>query len=127
MGVRVTTRGDFNKAKRFLKSMKEERYLDVLDACGQKGVQALSENTPEDSGVTAASWSYKIDRGRGHTTIEWYNDNVVDGWFNVAISLQYGHGTGTGGYVKGRDYINPAMQPIFDDIAETVWKVVQAS
>lgn len=123
----LKTIGDWIATKRFLRKLTEEDYLKVLDECGRRGVEALAQATPKDSGATAAAWDYNIVRGRGTTTIEWTNDNMGNGWFPIAISLQYGHGTGTGGYVQGIDYINPAIRPVFDDIADTVWKVVQSS
>jgi hypothetical protein len=91
---------------------------------GQMGVDALAKNTPKDSGLTAESWRYKIDSTNTQVTITWYNTNHNDG-VCVAIILQYGHGTGTGGYVQGTDYINPAIKPIFDDISKSVKKEVQ--
>jgi hypothetical protein len=97
-----------------------------LESLGQKGVAALSSATPVDSGLTAASWSYEISNKNGRTTITWFNSHVESG-VNIAIILQYGHGTGTGGYVSGRDYINPAIQPIFDQIAEDMWKKVTSA
>ena len=87
-------------------------------------MDALRAATPVDSGLTAESWTYEIEEKSGSITIWWLNENVVNG-FNVAIGLQYGHGTGTGGWVQGYDYINPALRPIFDEIADNVWKEVQ--
>lgn len=84
----------------------------------------MSSATPKDSGETASSWNYKIETANGRTSISWYNTNLTKDGDPIAILLQYGHGTGTGGYVQGRDYINPAIQPIFDNIADQVWKVV---
>lgn len=107
----------------FLEKLSKGSMFDGLDAFGQKGVDALASATPRESGETAQSWGYKILRGKGSVTIEWYNTNVHNG-SNIAVLIQYGHGTGTGGYVVGRDYINPAMRPIFDQIADDVWKKV---
>ena len=107
--------------------MMNKEPMKVLDECGKQGVAALAAATPKDSGLTAESWTYSIESNGDKTEIVWSNTNVVDGWFNVAIGLQYGHGTGTGGYVRGVDYINPALRPVFDNIAETVWKVVVSS
>jgi len=95
-----------------------------LDYQAQRGVEALRQATPLESGLTADQWSYEIDRSGGSTTIWWINTHVVDG-FNVAIGLQYGHGTGTGGWVEGYDYINEALKPLFDEIADSVWREVQ--
>ena len=119
-------RGNFNKTEKFLNFMKRASYLNALDRYGQLGVEALAASTPVDSGKTAASWSYEIERTSDHTRISWLNTNVNKN-VNIAIILQYGHGTGTGGYVQGRDYINPAMKPIFDYIAEKVWMEVTSA
>ena len=97
--------------------------LGILDKYGREGVNALSSATPVESGVTAASWYYEIEHSSGSAAIQFYNSNVNKG-VPIAIILQYGHGTGTGGWVQGRDYINPAIQPLFDKMAEEVWKEV---
>lgn len=115
--------GNFNRAERFLNQLRGAKYLNILEKYGQEGVRALSAATPADSGKTASSWTYKIERTPSRTIISWLNTNVNDG-ANIAILLQYGHGTGTGGFVQGRDYINPAMQPIFDAIAKEAWREV---
>lgn len=94
-----------------------------LDAAAKMGVNALASAVPKDSGLAADSWSYTIENSRGSVSITWTNNDVENG-FPVAIMLQYGYGTGTGGYVQGRDYINPAMKPVFDDIADQVWRAV---
>ena len=122
--LQITSGGSFDNTNRFLDAILKGDISTSLDAQAQRGVEALSQATPEESGLTAESWSYKIDRTSGSTTIWWINTHVVDG-FNVAIGLQYGHGTGTGGYVQGEDYINGALKPIFDEIADAVWKEVQ--
>ena len=121
--ITVTARGDFSKTQTFLKAVQAGRLYDALNSYGQKGVQALSSQTPIESGQTAASWSYQITVAAGKASIAWTNSHVVAG-IPVVILLQYGHGTGTGGYVAGRDFINPAIQPIFDEIANSVWKRV---
>lgn len=108
----------------WLTGLSKGDYLDVLDKCGKKGVEALQAATPVRTGLTAASWSYDVNRSRTHTTITWSNANVTRDGHPIAIMLQLGHGTGTGGYVVGRDYINPAMKPVFDEIEDEVWKVV---
>jgi hypothetical protein len=105
--------------------MSEADFTKALDKFAREGVTALASATPVESGLTSASWNYQIQRSKGSTTITWTNSHVVDG-VPIAIILQYGHGTGTGGYVAGRDYINPAMKPIFDRIADSVWKVVKS-
>ena len=115
--------GSFDNSFRFLKAMREQKMFAQLNSLGQEGVAALMASTPRDSGSTAASWSYEIIDDGGQIRIVWSNSNVNNG-FNVAVGLQYGHGTGTGGYVVGRDYINPAMRPTFDKIVEQMWRVV---
>lgn len=119
-------RGDFKRTKSFLNKASKRDFLNDLHAYGRMGVEALSEATPVDSGTTSHSWSYTIERNKDDITISWLNNNVNNG-VNIAIILQYGHGTGTGGYVQGRDYINPAIRPVFDKIAEDAWKGVVLS
>lgn len=121
--VKFKHRGSFKNTERFLNAAKGRRYLNALDKYGQMGVAALAANTPVRTGLTAASWTYEIERTDKYTRLSWLNTNTVQN-VNIAIILQYGHGTGTGGYVKGEDYINPAMKPIFDTISEGVWKEV---
>ena len=116
-------RGDFSKFNRYLERLKEAVKLGDLNKYGRQGVQALSSATPIESGETANSWYYKINRTKESVAITFHNSNIQNG-VPIAIILQYGHGTGTGGYVEGRDYINPAIQPIFDKIAEDAWKEV---
>ena len=116
-------KGDFRNSERFLKRMSKMDFANVLSSAAQKGVQALSAATPIDSGLTANSWGYEIKRSRSSFSIIWTNSHVVNG-FPVAIGLQYGHGTGTGGYIRGRDYINPAMRPIFEQILADLWTEV---
>ena len=126
MRVKFEVSGGFTKTERFLNRMKRREYLNVLDEFGRDGVQALRNATPVDSGATAEAWDYEIKRTRNYTEIDWTNSNINDG-VPIAVILQYGHGTGTGGYVQGRDYINPAIRPIFDKIAEKAWKVVTSA
>lgn len=126
MRVNFEVSGGFTKTERFLNRMKRREYLNVLDEFGRDGVQALRNATPVDSGATAEAWDYEIKRTRDCTEIVWTNSNINDG-VPIAVILQYGHGTGTGGYVQGRDYINPAIRPIFDKIAEKAWKVVTSA
>lgn len=121
--ISYTVSGDFRNTDRFLKKMSKMDFARVLQGVAQKGVQALSAATPVDSGLTANSWGYEIKRTRASFTITWTNSHVENG-FPVAIGLQYGHGTGTGGYVRGRDYINPAMRPIFEQILADLWTEV---
>ena len=126
MRVKYEVSGGFTKTERFLNRMKRREYLNVLDEFGRDGVQALRNATPVDSGATAEAWDYEIKRTRNYTEIVWTNSNINDG-VPIAVILQYGHGTGTGGYVQGRDYINPAIRPVFDKIAEKAWKVVTSA
>ena len=113
-------KGDFSKLTRFLERVKGAVRLGDLDKYGRQGVAALSSATPIDSGLTAESWYYEIENKKGSATITFYNSNVQNG-VPIAIVLQYGHGTRNGGWVQGRDYINPAIQPIFDEIANEAW------
>lgn len=119
--VVIKSKGSFNKTTQFLHHCLHLNYKTILAKYGEKGVKALSDATPVDSGVTAASWKYEILEGPTGPSIVWSNTNIHDG-VNIAILIQYGHGTGSGGYVVGRDYINPAIQPVFDDMADSVWK-----
>lgn len=116
-------KGDFSKLTRYLERVKESVKLGNLDKYGREGVAALASATPIESGKTASSWYYEIENSNGSATISFYNSNVNNG-VPIAIILQYGHGTGTGGWVQGRDYINPAIQPVFDRIAEEAWREV---
>ena len=116
-------KGDFSKLSRYLERAKEAEKVGILDKYGREGVAALVSATPTDSGKTAVSWEYEIVRQNGSVSIVFKNTNVNKG-VNIAVILQYGHGTGTGGWVQGRDYINPAIQPIFDRIADDAWKEV---
>ena len=116
-------KGDFSKLTRYFERVKEAAKIGVLDKYGKAGVAALASATPVESGKTAASWDYEIKRQNGSVSIEFTNSNINKG-VNIAIILQYGHGTGTGGWVQGRDYINPAIQPIFDKIVEDAWREV---
>ena len=116
-------KGDFSKMSSFLEKAKEAVKFGDLDRYGREGVAALESATPKDSGLTASSWDYKIIRGNGSVSITFHNTHINKG-VPIAIILQYGHGTRNGGWVEGRDYINPAIQPIFEKIAENAWKEV---
>lgn len=118
--------GNFDKTEKFLKKMSKGDIFKSLDRYGQKGVSALAAATPRDSGKTASSWSYEVQMGSNSYSIIWSNNNTNKG-VNIAVILQYGHGTRNGGFVQGRDYINPAMRPVFDQIAEEAWKEVTRS
>ena len=116
-------KGDFSKTKRYFERVKAAAHLSILDKYGREGVAALASATPTETGKTASSWFYEISHDKGSATITFSNSNINKG-VPIAIILQYGHGTGTGGWVEGRDYINPAIQPIFDKIANEAWKEV---
>jgi hypothetical protein len=116
-------KGDFSKTDRYLERLKEAARVGILDKYGQKGVAALASETPVDTGKTANSWYYKIERSKGSASINFYNSNIQNG-VSIAVILQYGHGTKNGGWVQGRDYINPAIQPIFDEIVNESWREV---
>ena len=121
--IRITTKGDFNNTFRFLNKMSKFQINKILEKYGQMGVEALRSATPIESGKTAESWGYEIAVGKEGATIHWTNTNQNKGVY-IAVILQYGHGTGTGGYVQGVDYINPAIRPVFDKIAEEAWMEV---
>lgn len=121
--VSFTHKGNFEKTDRLFHRIIEMHYRNKLHFYGRKGVKALQSATPLDSGKTAESWTYEIAEEQGSLSIYWRNDNINDG-VNIAIILQYGHGTRNGGYVQGIDYINPAIQPIFQDMADEIWKEV---
>lgn len=121
--IRFRQKGDFSKLTKFLTKAVKGIHINNLDKYGQEGVDALASATPVDSGKTASSWYYKIEASNKKTTIHFCNSNIQNG-VQIAIILQYGHGTNNGGYVVGRDYINPAMRQIFDELAERAWKEV---
>lgn len=121
--INFKQKGDFSKTEKFLKNSLGRNYRNVLEKYGQQGVAALSASTPVRTGVTATSWSYEIIQNGGSISVVWNNSNIQKG-VNIALILQYGHGTRNGGYVSGRDYINPALRPIFDKMADAAWKEV---
>lgn len=121
--IKVRHRGNFSHTERLFNKATKREYLNDLGRYGKTGVDALSKATPVDTGKTANSWMYDITKDREGTTISWFNTNEVDG-VNIAAILQYGHGTGAGVYVQGRDYINPAMKPVLDEAVEGAWKGV---
>jgi hypothetical protein len=122
--IKITQKGSFNKTETWLRKMKEQDRLAILNKYGSLGVNALSNATPVESGLTAESWSYTIEQRPGYYSIRWHNSHVEDG-IPIAVILQYGHGTGTGGYVQGRDYIMPAIRPIFDQIVAEAEKALR--
>ena len=125
--VTLHSKGKFENTKNFFTRMIRKEYAKVLSRHGEMGVQLLAANTPVDTGKTAASWSYEITNDKNGISIIWSNSNIQKGYANVALLLQYGHATGTGGYVQGIDYINPALQPVFDKLAEAAWEEVRNS
>lgn len=128
MIVKITQKGDFKRTHKWLESLSGGKHYErILHKYGKMGVKALQEATPVDSGLTRDSWYYEIrtSKEKGYYAILFNNSNVVNNWANIAILLQYGHATRNGGYVQGRDYINPALQPIFDELAEKVWEEIE--
>lgn len=123
MKIGINYKGGFSKTERLLKKSIGRNYLNVLEKYALEGVKALSLNTPVDTGLTAISWEYEIIQNESGISIIWSNTNIQNG-INIALILQYGHGTRNGGYVEGIDYINPALKPIFDKLAESAWKEV---
>jgi hypothetical protein len=121
--ITITEKGSFSNTERYLSRLKTQELLSVLSKYANEGVVALSNATPRESGETAESWYYSIVQRPGYYSIRWHNRHIVDG-IPIAVLIQYGHGTGTGGYVQGRDYIMPAIRPIFDRIAAEAWKEV---
>jgi hypothetical protein len=124
--VNFTVTGSTDKTSAFLEKMQTMNRFEGLDRLGQRGVEALRAATPVESGLTAASWKYEVEIKKDAARIMWINTNTVNGT-NIAVILQYGHGTGTGGYIAGRDYIMPAIRPIFDEIANEIWKKVTSA
>lgn len=122
--VKITTTGDFSKTRGYLNKMRHARFMDKISNYAQMGTDALASATPIDSGLTAESWYSEIEESKDSLTIYWKNSNINDG-VPIAIILEFGHGTGTGGYVAGRDYITPAVTPVFERIAELIKEEVQ--
>lgn len=126
MGVVIEFRqkGEFKKTMKWLQWLKKMEFYSKLDKYGRLGVEALANATPKNTGATAAAWEYNITRTSSGVTIGWSNRNIQNGSFKVALMLQYGHGTGTGGWVTGIDYINPALRPVFEKMAGDIWEEV---
>lgn len=121
--ITIRQKGDFNNIERFFNRMRGRDYLNVLEKYCQRGVEALKEATPIESGETREHWNYKIESGDGVTTVSFTNDHENNG-VNVVILLVHGHGTRNGGYVQGNDFVTPALQPVFQDLADAMWKEV---
>lgn len=127
-GITIEAKGNFSKTYQALNKLNlfsTYKLMSILEKYGKEGLNALQSTTPKDSGLTADSWSYDIQVEKDKVTISWNNSNIHDG-VPIAVLIQYGHGTGTGGYVQGVDYINPAMHPIFKQIADSAWKEVSS-
>lgn len=121
--ISLQSKGDFKKTEKFLKKAMGRDYRKILDKYGKQGVDALVRLTPFDTGTTASMWYYEIIQNDGYISIEWNNSNINKG-VNIAIILQYGHGTRNGKWVEGTDYINPALKLIFKELADAAWKEV---
>lgn len=126
MQIKFRSKGNFNKTTKFLKRCSDPIKTSILHKYGEEGVRALASATPKDSGSTASSWSYKIKKGKNRSVLVFYNNNNQNG-VPIAIILQYGHATKNGGWVSGIDYINPALKPIFDKLADDMWMEVTRS
>lgn len=122
ISVKVT--GSWDTIGRYLEGIKRKKYVRIIHKYGVKGVEVLSQATPKDTGLTASLWRYAVNTDDNGTTLEFHNDSI-NKEVNIAIILNYGHGTGTGGWVEGRAYINPAIQPVFDELVEELWKEVK--
>lgn len=125
--IKFKQKGDFKRIHKFLEAASHGHYERILKKYGEMGVEALKSATPVDTGKTADSWYYEIRTSEklGYYAIKFCNSNIVNDWANIAILIQYGHATRNGGYVQGRDYINPAIQPVFDELAENLWEEIE--
>lgn len=123
--LKVTVNGDFSNTSRYLEKMNHKEFMTKIMAYAERGTQELAKYTPKDTGFTAESWYSEIEENNDSLVIRWKNSHINEN-VPIAIILQYGHGTGTGGYVEGRDYINPALQPVFDDIVKLIQKEVKS-
>lgn len=123
-GIRIVSHGSFDKATSYLDRLRQFKIDRILENAGQKGVDALKAATPRETGELANSWSYEISRGTGSAKIEWHNADL-EGGYSVALLVQYGHGTNHGGYVPPHDYINPAIDPIFEELSRQVGEEVK--
>lgn len=123
--LKISIDSDFLETRKYLKRLSNQNIYSRLDALAKDGVRALERATPKESGYTAGSWSYKINRTKNSCSISWTNSSITSSGTPIVILLQHGHGTGTGGYVRGRDFINPALRPVFDKISEKVWNEVR--
>lgn len=124
--ISFKSKGDFSKATRWLERVRESTKIIDFDKYGREGVNALESATPKDTGTTAKSWSYKVINTENRTVISFENSNIQNG-IPIAVILQYGHATKNGGWVEGVDYINPAIRPVFDELAKAAWKEVEVN
>lgn len=123
MGITISNKGEYSKVEVYLKKLLKKGYKDIVAKYADEGLEALREYTPKDTGKTAASWSYEIEEKRNSIRVTYKNSNINQ-YVNIALILQYGHGTGTGGWVQGIDYINPALKPVFEKMIQECWKEV---
>lgn len=121
--IRVKQKGDFSKVSKYFSKIKEPVKNEILDRYGREGVAALSAATPKDTGLTSKSWEYKVNKTKGSVSISFYNTNIQNG-VPIAIILQYGHATNNGKWIEGIDYINPALKPLFERMANDIWEEV---
>lgn len=124
--ISFSSTGSFDKTDRFLNALLHGDQYHSLSIFAQRGVDALAAATPTETGETAAAWSYEIERNGSDVTIWWTNNHVDSEGTPIVVMLQFGHGTGTGGYVQGRNFINPAIEPVFNEIADSVWRAVNS-
>ena len=124
--ITIRSIGNYRKTEEFLKKSLGRDYVHILEKYAKEGVRILSQNTPVDTGKTSQSWSYEIEETKNTISVVWTNSNINDG-VNIAVLIQYGHATKNGGYVQGLDYINPSLQPIFEELADACWKEVTKS
>lgn len=124
MPIKISVNGDLRHTKSFLVKALKPNWRSILTSYGEKGIVALANATPKDTGNTSKQWGFEIVKKQDSITIFWINDHVEKGWANIAILLQYGHATRNGGYVEGVDYINPAIKPIFDKMAKDMWEAI---
>lgn len=121
--ITISSKGNFNNTEKFFKKVATSNYISVFDKYGKEGVRLLSSATPVDTGKTSESWTYEVKKSKSGISIEWSNSNVVNG-VQIAVIIQYGHGTQNGAYIQGQDYINPVIKPLFDILTNDIWKDV---
>lgn len=122
--IKIWQKGDFSKTFRFLNKLENYNFIDKLNRCGKKGTEALAAATPKDTGLTSQSWEYEVKSTKDTVTVTFTNTNIQNG-VPIAVILQYGHATKNGYWVEGIDYINPALKPVFEEIADEIWEEVK--